>query len=81
MPIVTTFIKVMTYLEGLLAIKSEETYFSEDDFFGISTAIAKKKKNDRLTQVIVFLFQVSAMASPKRPVNFFSLRYCFDDTE
>lgn len=31
----------MTYLEGLLAIKLEETYFSEDDFFGISTAIAK----------------------------------------
>ena len=41
MPIVTTFIKIMTYLEGLLAIKSEETYFSEDDFLGISTAIAK----------------------------------------
>ena len=41
MPIVTTFIKIMTYLEGLLAIESEKTYFSEDDFFGISTAIAK----------------------------------------
>ena len=41
MPIVTTFIKVVTYLEGLLAIKSEETYFFEDDFLGISTAIAK----------------------------------------
>ena len=82
MPIVTTFIKVVTYLEGLLTIKSEETYFFEDDFLGISTAIAKIAmllKNNRLIHVIVFLFQVSAMASPQRPVNLFSFRYCFDD--